>query len=174
MPIDTLVNHLLAAKRSLSSMNLVLRANDIANHARASHEDASLLAAQSGFMRTAILDQSTILVRLRRTLQDTYDWGKKDFRRLVRAMDEADGALEGTMVSLRATVVQSALRPTGEEKKKTLLDFVDEESVHGMREAMKKSIEELQVGLPILTKNQSFNESCLTDLASTIGHPAII
>lgn len=144
IPVDTLVNHLLAAKRSLSSMNLVLRGHELATHARASHEGASVLAAQAGFLRSAVLDQAAILVRLRRTLQGTYDWGKRDFKTLVRAMDEADGALEGTMEMLRATVVQSVLRPKGEADK-TLLDFVDEESVHGMRDAMKKSIEELQV-----------------------------
>ena len=150
IPIDTLVNHLLAAKRSLSSMTLVLRANDIANHARTSHEDASLLTAHTSFLRAAILDQSAILVRLRRSLQVTYDWGKRDFGKLVRAMDEADGALEATMGLLRGTVVHSALRPAGEEEK-TLLDFVDEESVHGMREAMKKSIEALQVSVLALS-----------------------
>ena len=40
--------------------------------------------------------------------------------------------------------VSSQLRPKDEERK-NLLDFVDEESVNMMRDAMKKSIEELQV-----------------------------
>lgn len=77
----------------------------------------------------------------------TYDWGKRDFKKLVREMDETDAQLEGTMKMLRNTTVQSGLRPRGEAKK-SLLDFVDEESVHRMREAMKRSIEELQVSHP--------------------------
>ena len=59
-------------------------------------------------------------------------------------MDEVDGELERTMEMLRGTTVQSVLRPKGEESK-YLLDFVDEDSVDGMRGAMKKSIQELQV-----------------------------
>jgi autophagy-related protein 17 len=142
--IDTLVNHLLAAKRSLSSMNLVLRANELATNAQHSHEDAAIMAAQAGFLLSSILDQAAILVKVRRSFQATYDWGKRDFRQLIRAMDEVDGQLSGTMAMLRSTEVQSALRPQGEEPK-SLLDFVDEASVHGMRNAMKQSIEQLQV-----------------------------
>ncbi|KAH7162132.1 autophagy-related protein 17 [Dactylonectria estremocensis] len=141
--VDTLVNHLLFAKRSLSSMTLVLRANEIATAAQLSHEDVAILAAQAGFLQTSILDQAAILVRVRRSLQATYDWGKKDFKTLVKSMDMVDGELEGTMEMLRGTGVQSVFRPKGEERR-SLLDFVDEASVHGMRDAMKKSIEDLQ------------------------------
>ncbi|KAH8176579.1 autophagy protein apg17 domain-containing protein [Sarocladium implicatum] len=143
IPIDTLVNHLLASKRSLSSMNHLLRANALATSARHIHEDLLLSASHAEFLRTSVIDEAAILVRLRRSLQTAYDWGKRDFRRLVEAMDEADGELGATMGMLRRTVVQKELRPEGEEER-NLLDFVDEESVHGMRDAMKKSIEQLQ------------------------------
>lgn len=142
--IDTLVNHLLVAKRSLSSMTLVLRANEIANDARQSHDDVSILAAQAGFLRTSILDQTAILVRTRRSLQSTYEWGKKDFRKLVKSMDLVDGQLDHTMEMLRETGVESVFRPQGEERR-SLLDFIDEGGVDGVREAMKHSIQELQV-----------------------------
>jgi autophagy-related protein 17 len=125
-------------------MNLVLHANQLATHARSAHEDTVILTAQTGFLRNSIIDQVSILVRLRRSLQVTYDWGTRDFKKLVREMDETDAKLDGTMKMLRNTTVQSGLRPRGEAKK-SLLDFVDEVSVHGMREAMKRSIEALQV-----------------------------
>jgi autophagy-related protein 17 len=125
-------------------MTLVLRANEIANAARQSHEDVAILAAQAGFLRSSILDQAAILVRVRRGLGATYDWGKKDFKSLIRTMDAVDNELEGTMEMLRGTSVQSVFRPKGEERR-NLLDFVDETSVHGMRDAMKKSIQDLQV-----------------------------
>ncbi|PFH63198.1 hypothetical protein XA68_16637 [Ophiocordyceps unilateralis] len=140
---DTLVSHLLVAKRSLSSMALVLRANEIATAARTSHEDAVMLAAHIRFLRGSIADQVAILMRVRRGLQATYDWGKRDFKKLVRAMDEVDGKLGTTMEMLRGTEVQDEMRAADEERR-NLLDFVDETGVHAMREAMKKSIEELQ------------------------------
>ncbi|KAM4057246.1 autophagy protein apg17 domain-containing protein [Hirsutella rhossiliensis] len=141
--IDTLVNHLLVAKRSLSSMNLVLRANEVATAARNAHEDSVILAAQNRFLRGSIVDQIAILMRVRRSIHATYEWGKKDFKKLIRAMDEVDGELAATMEMLRGTEVQDDLRPSGGERR-NLLDFVDETGVHAMREAMKKSIEEFQ------------------------------
>ncbi|KAM0242225.1 hypothetical protein ACHAP5_007312 [Fusarium lateritium] len=141
--IETLVGYLFLAKRSLSSMTLVLRAHDIASDARESHEAVAILAAQSGFLRTSTLDQVAILVRVRRSLQSTYAWGKKDFKKLVKSMDLVDGELEHTMEMLRDTGVEGVFRPKGEERR-SLLDFIDEGGVHGVREAMKKSIQELQ------------------------------
>ncbi|CAH0052570.1 unnamed protein product [Clonostachys solani] len=143
IPVDTLVNHLLAAKRSLSTISVVFRANELATNARNEHEDAAILAAQSRFLRRSILDQTAILARLRRSLQATYNWGTSDFKSLIHTMDEVDGSLGAMMSVLGAKKVQSSLRPPGEEPK-TLLDFVDEESVHKLRDVMKKSIEELQ------------------------------
>ncbi|KAL6909174.1 autophagy-related protein 17 [Trichoderma evansii] len=141
--VDTLVNHLLVSKRSLSSMTLVLRADEIARAARQSHEDTVMLAAQTGFLHNAIADQVVILGRVGKSLQATCEWGKKDFVQLVKRMDQVDGELEDTMNMLRTTVVGAALRPKGEARK-SLLDFVDEGSVHGMRDAMKQCIKELQ------------------------------
>ncbi|KAM6488358.1 autophagy-related protein 17 [Trichoderma sp. SZMC 28011] len=141
--VDTLVNHLLVSKRSLSSMTLVLRADEIVTAARQSHEDTVMLAAQTGFLRNAIADQVLILGRVGKSLQATCEWGKKDFVKLVRRMDEVDGQLKATMDMLTTTPVDTSLRPKGEPRK-SLLDFVDEGSVHGMRNAMKQCIEELQ------------------------------
>ncbi|KAG5936267.1 hypothetical protein E4U53_000256 [Claviceps sorghi] len=143
IPIDTLVNHLLVAKRSLSSMNHVLRANELATSARLSHQESLLLAAQTAFVRNSMLDQITILTRVCASLQSTYEWGKRDFKKLVKAMDEVDADLTGTMHMLRDTQVQSTLQ-SNDRKSMNLLDFVDETSVHDMREAMKHSIQDLQ------------------------------
>lgn len=145
IPIDTLVNHLLVAKRSLSSMNHVLRANELATSARQSHQETLLLAAQTTFVRNSMLDQVTILMRVWKSLQSTYEWGKRDFNKLVKAMDEVDADLTGTIHMLRDTQVQSVLQPNDRESM-NLLDFVDETSVNGMREAMKQSIQNLQAG----------------------------
>ena len=151
-------------------MTLVLRGHELATDARSSYEGTAVLGAQAGFLRSAVLDQAAILVRLRRTLQGTYDWGKRDFKALVQAMDDADGALGRTMAMLRATVVQSALRPKGEANK-TLLDFVDEESVHAMRNTMKRSIEDLQVRImQIMYKPPSSSHR----LIFSKGHSAIV
>lgn len=45
---------------------------------------------------------------------------------------------------LRSTMVEAAFRPTGEEPR-SLLDFVDEQGVETMRDALKESIRETKV-----------------------------
>jgi autophagy-related protein 17 len=45
---------------------------------------------------------------------------------------------------LRSTIVEHAFRPEGEEPR-SLLDFVDEQGVETMRDALKESIREARV-----------------------------
>ncbi|PHH64760.1 hypothetical protein CDD81_4022 [Ophiocordyceps australis] len=148
MSIDSLVSHLLAAKRSLSSMTLVLRANQLATAARTALEEGIVKEAQTAFVHDYVVDQIALLVRVRRALHATHEWGMRDFRKLIRAMDEVDAQLSATMDTLRATEVLEELRPSStdeiKESRRTLLDFVDETGVHAMRDAMKKSVQELQ------------------------------
>lgn len=127
-----------------------------------------MLAAQTGFLRNAIADQVVILGRVGKSLQATCEWGKRDFVQLVKKMDQVDGELEGTMNMLRTTVVGTALRPKGEARK-SLLDFVDEGSVHGMRDAMKQCIKELQVSLCLNTYC-----SVCSWTNGAIGDPALV
>ncbi|KAK4173408.1 autophagy-related protein 17 [Triangularia setosa] len=143
VPVEVLVKHLLAAKQSLSSMTLVLRANGLSTHARQMHEESVVLSAQTAFLRHGINDQIFILRQVRRKMVTVYNSGRKDFDRLIRALDGANGRLEKTIQMLRDTVVERAFRPPGEEPK-SLIDFVDEGQVEILRESLKNSITELK------------------------------
>ncbi|TEA10523.1 Autophagy-related protein 17 [Colletotrichum sidae] len=143
VPVETLVEYLLAAKRSLSSMTAVLRANEIATEARLAHEKAVVLYAESQFLQRAISEQLALLMKVRRGLKRTYDAGKRDFKMLVKTMDATNETLQDTMAMLKNTTVEAGFRPPGEERR-NLMDFVDEKSVHVMVEALKKSLGELQ------------------------------
>ncbi|KAK4202114.1 autophagy-related protein 17 [Triangularia verruculosa] len=143
VPVEVLVKHLLGAKQSLSSMALVLRANDLSTHARQMHEESVVLSAQTAFLRHGIDDQILILRQVRRKMVGVYNSGRKDFDRLIRALDGVNGRLEQTIQMLRDTVVERAFRPPGEEPK-SLIDFVDEGQVELLRESLKASIAELK------------------------------
>ncbi|KAL2134404.1 hypothetical protein VTI74DRAFT_243 [Chaetomium olivicolor] len=143
VPVEVLVRHLLAAKQSLSSMALVLRANDLATHARQMHEESVIMSAQTGFVRQAIDQQVRLLKKVRRGLGRAYDSGRREFKQLIRTLDACNEKLEKTMKMLRDTPVDPMFRPPGEEPK-FLMDFVDEDSVESMRDALKRSIAELQ------------------------------
>ncbi|KAK4185298.1 autophagy-related protein 17 [Podospora australis] len=143
VPVEVLVKHLLGAKQSLSSMALVLRANDLATHARQMHEESVILSAQTGFLRHGIHQQMLVLSQVRRGLNRSYDRGKREFKQLLCTLDDADARLQQTIDVLRNTVVESAFRPPGEESK-CLMDFVDEKGVDTLRNALKENIAELQ------------------------------
>jgi autophagy-related protein 17 len=50
---------------------------------------------------------------------------------------------------LRSTMVEAAFRPE-EEEPRNLLDFVDEQGVENMRDALKESIRETRVSIPLV------------------------
>lgn len=157
VPAEVLVEYLLAAKRALSSMTLVLRANDLTTHARQLHEESVILRAQTTFLNKGITEQRRLLNKVRRSMIRTYDAGKKEFKHIIKTLDVANGKLEATMDMLRKTTVDPVFRPAGEEPK-NLLDFVDENQVHGMREALKASIAQLQVWpLPNMADSQGYS-----------------
>ncbi|KAH8673485.1 autophagy-related protein 17 [Xylariales sp. PMI_506] len=143
IPVESLVQHLLDAKRSLSSMTLVLRANELVTAARVAHEESVILAAQSQFLRRGINDQVRILLRTRHSMNRTYDSGKREFKQVIKDLDAANGQLEKTMNTLRIRTVERAFRPQDEEQK-TLLDFLDVAQVETMRNALKDNIAALQ------------------------------
>jgi autophagy-related protein 17 len=149
VPVEVLVEHLLAAKRSLSSIALVLRGHELATHARQLHEEAVIFSAQTVFLKRGISEQIRLLWKVRRGMKAAYDGKTREFRHLIKTLDGANGRLEGTMKMLRETPVEAAFRPAGEERK-SLMDFVDIAIVDNLREALKESIAELQVRMAFL------------------------
>lgn len=144
VPVEALVKHLLAAKQSLSSMTLVLRAHDLATHARQMHEESVILGAQTAFLRHSINEQVRILRQVRRGMTRAYEGGRREFKQLIRTLDASNSKLEQTIAMLRSTIVDGIFRPPGEEEK-CLMDFADEKTVETMQNALKESIKELQV-----------------------------
>ncbi|SPO01008.1 related to protein involved in authophagy (APG17) [Cephalotrichum gorgonifer] len=145
VPIETLVEHLLSAKRALSTMTSVLRANEICTLALELYEEAVVLGSETEYLRRALSSQLTVLTRVRNKLDRTCEAGKRDFRQLIRMMDGADGKMKETVAALRERTVEAGLREgEGDEGQRNLMDFVDEKSVTGVVEALKESLKELQ------------------------------
>jgi autophagy-related protein 17 len=144
IPLPTLVAHLLASKRSLSSITTVYTANHLVESARSSLSSSLILSSRTSFLRTGIAAQSRILRKVRKGIDAVYAEGVRDFEEVIRRLDDADARLQATMDVLRSTVVEAQFRPE-EEGERSLLDFVDEAGVEGMRTALKESIRHSQV-----------------------------
>lgn len=146
IPLETLVAHLLASKRSLSSISTLWRANEIITSARAALEESVILGAQTGFLRSGFGEQVRILTTMRSGIERIYTDGQRDFKTVIKSLDAANTRLESTMELLRNTMAESALRPAGEAPR-SLLTFVEESSIEVTRDALKESIRESKVNI---------------------------
>lgn len=143
VPVDILVEHLLAAKRALSSVTLVRRADDLSTNARQLHEESVILGAQTAFLKRGIADQLKLLSRVHRNMIHTYDASKREFKQLTPTMDAVHDKLQKTMDMLREIPVDPVFRPAGEAPK-YLFDFVSEDQVQIMLGDLKEGIDQLQ------------------------------
>lgn len=80
IPLETLVVHLLASKRSLASISTVWRANEIVTSARSALTESAKLSARTGFLREGISEQVKILRKVRGGIGNVYKDGQKDFK----------------------------------------------------------------------------------------------
>jgi autophagy-related protein 17 len=146
VPLETLVSHLLASKRSLSSISSVLRANEIVTSARSAVEESIILESRTAFLRRGISQQARILRKVRNGVDHVFKEGERDFQETLRSLDAADNRLKKTMEVLRSTIVDAAFRPANEEPR-SLLYFVDEAGVETTRSALRYCIDQSQVCL---------------------------
>lgn len=77
---NRLVNHLIAAKRSLSATSQVYRANEIIPHARTCVEEITALSAKNAFLEHGIQRHLKTAVRVRRGLEQVKENGAEDFK----------------------------------------------------------------------------------------------
>ena len=139
-PLETLVSHLLASKRSLSSINHVYRANELVTATRNSLETSVITSARTEFLRSGIDSQVQILTRVRNNTEGVAREGAAEFKAVIRNLDTAEERLRETLNLLRETMVEASLRPE-DEGRRSLLDFVDETGVAGLMARIKSSID---------------------------------
>lgn len=79
IPIATLIQHLVDAKKALSSIGTLWRANEIVSAAQDALGESVILTARTGFLRTGISQQVRLLEKVRSGIQVVYDDGQADF-----------------------------------------------------------------------------------------------
>ncbi|KAL8847749.1 MAG: hypothetical protein Q9221_007197 [Calogaya cf. arnoldii] len=136
--LDTLVSHLVASKRSLSSIEHVWRANEIVTDTRLHLEASVITSARTSFLRAGITTQLHTLENVHAHSQAIEAEGAEEYEEVLRALDEADKRLRRTLESLRTTIVEHTLRPDSDQRK-NLMDFVDEGGVDKLLAAVEES-----------------------------------
>ncbi|KAL8955062.1 MAG: hypothetical protein Q9183_006806, partial [Haloplaca sp. 2 TL-2023] len=136
--LDSLVSHLVASKRSLSSIEHVYRANEIVTLARAHLETSVITCSRTSFIQAAITSQLRTLDYVHEHSKAVELEGAEEYREVLRTVEEADQRLNDTLNHLRTTMVETSLRPETDQRK-SLLDFVDESGVDQLLSSVQAS-----------------------------------
>lgn len=166
--LETLISHLVAAKRSLSSIYHVSRANEIVNSARAALEEAVVVSAKTGFLRRSLKIQIRILYNVRSEVESISHRGRLEFETALKELDAADERIQRTLDKLRTTVVHSSFRPEGEEPK-TLHDFVDERGLEELQSNLKGAIDRTNEAQAQLNASSRAFDAELESLQDALG-----
>ncbi|RAK77610.1 autophagy-related protein 17 [Aspergillus fijiensis CBS 313.89] len=167
--LDTLISHLVAAKRSLSSINHVWRANEIVTAARSALEESVIVSARTGFLRRGLNNQLRLLYSVRSEVEEISLRGRSEFASVLKDLDAADARLRKTLGLLRETIVHSSFRPNGEDQK-SLHDFVDERGVDELHAALKASIDRTNAAQAELdSSNYAFDDE-LQSIKKALGN----
>ncbi|PYH49152.1 autophagy-related protein 17 [Aspergillus saccharolyticus JOP 1030-1] len=155
--LDTLISHLVAAKRSLSSINHVWRANEIVTAARSALEESVIVSARTGFLRRGLNNQLRLLYSVRSEVEEISLRGRSEFAGVLKDLDAAGARLRKTLGLLQGTIVHPSFRPDGEDQK-SLHDFVDERGVDELHAALKASIDRTNAAqLDLDSSNYAFD-----------------
>lgn len=167
--LDTLISHLVAAKRSLSSINHVARANEIVTSARLALEESVVVSARTGFLRRGLNNQLRLLYNVRTEVEEISLRGRTEFASVLKSLDAADVRLRKTLDLLRETIVHASFRPEGEEPR-SLRDFVDERGVEELNAALKSSIDTTNTAQAELDSSNAAFDDELGSIKQALGH----
>ena len=151
--VDRLIQHLLASKRSLSSIHHVHRATEILTLSRNAVESTTVLNARTTYLQRSLTSQLKILRGVQFELEENANSTQKEFNWVLKELDASHRRLEEAVQVLTDTKVQDGFRAgarssaDSEEEtdtKETLHDFVDDKPVDELREMMKAAISNVQ------------------------------
>ncbi|CAI7648374.1 unnamed protein product [Penicillium discolor] len=142
--VDTLISYLLGAKRSLSSITHVWRANEIVTASHSALEKSVVLCSRTGFLRRGLNGQLRLLYDVRTEVEQISYRGRDEFSVALKNLDAADARLRSTPV---------------DEEQKSLHDFVDERGVEELHASLKASIDRTNTARAELdTSNREFDD----------------
>lgn len=155
IPIDTLITHLVASKRSLSSISLVQNATSILSEARSALESTTVLAARTTYLRRSLASQAKILKGVQYELEASIHTVGQDFRGVLKQLDRTDKKLHTSIATLQVTQIEDGFKTrniagsdpdtaTPGNGKETLHDFVDDQPVEALKEDLKAAIDNVR------------------------------
>ncbi|EXJ54519.1 hypothetical protein A1O7_09859 [Cladophialophora yegresii CBS 114405] len=160
--VEVLVSYLVASKRSLGSIHLVHRATTILSEARVSIESTTALLAKATYLRRSLTSQLKVLRGVQFELETAAQGIQLEFQAVIRELDETGARLLQCIDLLKQTKIEHAFKVATEGErqdvagKDTLHDFVDDNGVETIKQAMEVAIDNVQ------NAQQEMNDSIQT------------
>ena len=176
--IETLISYLVAAKRSLSSIHNVHRANAIISEAKATVESTAALIARTTYLRRSLLSQLKILRGIQFELEGSAHSIKVGFDHVIKELDSAAGRLAQSVGILQQTRIEDAFKMPGTgtasgekptDGKDTLHDFIEEQPVDTLKASMKEVIDSVQNDQHEMAKSIRILEDDLQAINELLG-----
>jgi autophagy-related protein 17 len=150
LSVEDLVSYLVASKRSLGSIHLVHRATNILAEARSAIENTTALLAKATYLRRSLTSQLKILRGVQFELETAARGVQQDFQGVIKELDSTGAKLLKCIDLLKQTSVEDAFKEPDQEgigassAKDTLHDFVDDNGVETIKQAMEVTIDSVQ------------------------------
>ncbi|KAF2716065.1 hypothetical protein K431DRAFT_289728 [Polychaeton citri CBS 116435] len=145
LSLERLIEHFLAAKRSLTATTSVSRANDLVTGSRHLIKETAVLCARNSFARRGIHEQLSTLHAIKSNVSHPGNQAGDEFDDVIKSLDRANDTLQVTLRELKDTIVHTSLHQAGlaahrestsparssadhgaSDKDKVLYDFVNE------------------------------------------------
>jgi autophagy-related protein 17 len=180
--IDGLISNLLAAKRSLASINHVHRATTILSTARAALESMTILSARTSYLERSLISQLKILRGVQFELEEVANDTQTEFNAVLKDLDASHKRLEDTVQTLRDTKIEDrfklertppADRDGDGEVKDNLHDFVDDKPVEELKDGLKASIDAIQEAKQVIDESIRSFEDDLESVNNALGERTV-
>ena len=190
--LERIVQHFVSSKRSLSSANVVWRANELVTTSRGLLEELAILNAKNSFAKRGIDEQVDNLHAIREAITDSGAKAGDDFRTTIDKLDLANERLEKTLNDLRNTKVDSALSKHSlsqlnggqsedddedvdnsyehsDGTEKNLYFYIDETRHEGLRTSLRSLIDSFNDARESLDSSMRYHDDSLVTIRNTLS-----
>lgn len=165
--LDDLIKHFVAAKQSLNTQTVLLRANDTVNTARELLHENAVLAAKNTALHNIVEQQVDTLEAVRRGIDVVGAEVETEFKQLLHHVDTSFAGLNSQLAVLRDTPIEAVLQPPNTPQKH-LYDFIDSATVSNLEAALRACIDRYNDARATLDDSSDAFDTSLDNLSSSI------
>ncbi|KAF2274048.1 uncharacterized protein EI97DRAFT_382065 [Westerdykella ornata] len=167
LSLEELVEHFVAAKRSLNSQTHLWHANQLVTAARQLTEENAIVAAKTSAIRNMVDEEVDKLEAVRRGIHLLEADTQREYKTILHNLDVARSGLESTFKVLQETPLEAALQPPGTPQK-YLYDTIETAGVTHLHDKLRACIDRWNAGTASVRETEDAFNTALNNLQSSI------